>query len=101
MKKLLLAVCLGFVFMAWGCATAPQGELEYKNFLVHYDGLKDKKPIFKAIEKTNAEVIYDYENFSTMAVKVPLKKSAEKIQAYFEKVDGVVYVQPDQIELMH
>lgn len=99
MKKLLFAVVLGL--MAWGCASVPQEDLQYKNYLVYYDGIIGKDALFKAIEKTGSEVLYEYNNFNAIAIRVPLKKSAEKMQAYFEKVNGVVYLQEDQVNLLN
>lgn len=97
MKKLLLAVLLGF--MVWGCASVPEGEYQYKNYLVYYDALTGRDYLYKALEKTESEVLFDYPNFNAVAIKVPLKKDAEKMQAYFERVKGVVFVQPDQVRL--
>ena len=98
MKKLLLAALLGF--MVWGCASVP-AEVEYKNYLVYYDSLVGKDPIFKALDKTDSEVLYEYDNFNALAIKVPLRKSAEKMQDYFEHVNGVVAVLPDQVSLVN
>ena len=85
-------------FMVWGCASVPE-DVQYKNYLVYYDALVGKDYLYKALEKTESEVLFDYNNFSAVAIRVPLKKDAEKMQAYFERVKGVVFVQPDQVRL--
>lgn len=99
MKKLLFAVVLGL--MAWGCASVPEGEMQYKNYLVYYDALVGKEYIYKALDKTKSEVLFDYNNFNAVAIRVPLKKDADKMQAYFENVKGVIFVQPDQINMVN
>ncbi|MGN0216800.1 MAG: hypothetical protein ACI4BG_09695 [Prevotella sp.] len=51
----------------------------------------------KAVEKYDAEVVYDYHNFDCIAIRLPEDKTLEDAEAYFSKVEDVVQISRDRI----
>ena len=49
------------------------------------------------MEKYGAEVVYDYNNFDCIAIRLPEGKTLEDAEAYFSKVKGVVQISRDRI----
>ena len=90
---LLLAVLF---LAACGMGSTRKEPLFYHTFIIWYDSEVGKKPLLKAAEKKHATVVYDYKNFSGVALRTPIEKSIEETKAYFESVRGVVSVQEDK-----
>jgi hypothetical protein len=65
--------------------------------IIHYNGKSGKRSLLKAVKRYGAKVIYDYKNFSSIAVKLPEGKNVDDAKAYFEKVKGVKQVNYDRI----
>lgn len=66
-------------------------------FIVTYDKEVGKEPLTKAIEAYGAEIIYDYNIITGMALKKPEKRTLEETMEYFRAVEGVVSVEYDYI----
>lgn len=90
---LLLAV---FFLAACSLGSTRKEPLFYHTFIIWYDSNVGRKPLLKAAKKKNATVVYDYKNFSGIALRTPIEKSIEDTKTYFENVRGVVAVQTDQ-----
>lgn len=67
------------------------------SLIVYYNGEKGKNALKKAVKKYGAEVMYDYQNFSGIAIRLPNNKSLADAQAYFSKVKGVTQVSRNRI----
>ena len=65
--------------------------------LLTYDAQVGKGLILKALRQIKAEVIYDYHNFSGMAIRKPESMSIEETLTYLKKVKGVISVERDRI----
>jgi len=77
----------------------PQTQPQYSpsTLIIYYDEAIGSEPLMKAIEDYNAEIIYKYNNFSSMAIKIPSDKTLDEAIKYFENVNGVLMVNKDQI----
>ncbi len=95
---LLLAVLF---LTACGLSSTRQEPRFYHTFIIWYDSTVGKKPLLKAAEKKHATVVYDYKNFSGVALRTPIETSIEDTKAYFESVRGVISVQESQKLLLH
>ena len=49
------------------------------------------------MEKYGAEVVYYYNNFDCVAIRLPEDKTLEEAEAYFSKVKGVAQISRDRI----
>ena len=56
-----------------------------------------KEPLLAAIQEIQAEIIYDYNLITGMAIRKPETMTLEATKAYFENVKGVVSVAYDHI----
>lgn len=67
--------------------------------IIWYDATskRNKKRLMKAVKAYKAEVIYDYNNFNGIAIKIPQNTSIDAAIAYFKKVKGVVQVNRDGV----
>ena len=66
-------------------------------FLVMYDAEVGKQPLLDAIKKVKAEVVYDYNIITGMALRKPADRTLEATMDYFRKVKGVVSVEYDHV----
>ena len=73
--------------------------LEYSKdvLIISYDEEIGKEPLRKAINKYNAEVIYDYRMINALAIRIPDPDKMDEMIARFEKVKGVIQVSRDQV----
>ena len=94
LKNSYLLVAALFV-TACGLSSVRQEPRFYHTFIIWYDNSVGKKPLLKAAEKKHATVVYDYKNFSGIALRTPIETSIEDTKAYFESVRGVISVQTD------
>ncbi|ORX75249.1 hypothetical protein BCR32DRAFT_329881 [Anaeromyces robustus] len=65
--------------------------------IIYVSGENGKEPLKRTIEEYKAEILYDYQNFNSIAVKIPSDKTIEESIEYFENVEGVIMVNRDQI----
>jgi|GEM_PF-3913242 len=65
--------------------------------IIFYDGSVGKEPLLQAVEKYKAEIIYDYKNFNSIAIRIPDGVSIQDAIGYFSKVEGVISVNRDAI----
>lgn len=65
--------------------------------IISYDVEVGKEPLLEAAKKMHSEVIYDYQNFNMLALRVPDKTDIQKAIRKLEKVKGVLQVNRDQI----
>lgn len=65
--------------------------------IISYDVEVGKEPLLEAAKKMHCEVIYDYQNFNMVALRVPDKTDIQKAIRKLEKVKGVLQVNRDQI----
>ena len=78
------------------------GEDRFQEFapdrlIIMYDEKTGKDPLLKALKDYNAEIIYDYDFISGMAIKIPDGSDIKKAIKYFKAVKGVVSVERDRI----
>ena len=62
-----------------------------------YDAEVGKQPLLDAIKKVKAEVVYDYNIITGMALRKPADRTLEATMDYFRKVKGVVSVEYDHV----
>ena len=67
------------------------------NLIISVDQNIGKDHLKKAIQEYNAEVLYDYNIISSMAIKIPPGKNIEEAIEFFKKVKGVIAVERDGI----
>ena len=75
----------------------PSGEHSPSVFIVMYDKESGREPLLKAIKAYKAEIIYDYNIITGMAIKKPDDKTLEEAMQYFRKVKGVLSVDYDRV----
>ncbi len=79
------------------CACTPavqQTAPTYQTVIIWYDS---KAPLLERIQAENAEIIYDYQNFNGMALRIPVCGTLEQTQQSWASIPGVLSVQPDQL----
>ncbi|KAG4083043.1 hypothetical protein H8356DRAFT_1751391 [Neocallimastix lanati (nom. inval.)] len=84
--------------MNFGLDQPKISETEYSpsTLIIFVDSNIGKDDLKKAIEEYQAEVIYDYNSFNSMAIKIPSGKTIEEAIQYFQNVKGVIMVNRDQ-----
>lgn len=78
-------------------ASAENNAFSPRNLIIFYDTQIGAKPLYEAIKQYHAELIYDYQTLKGVVIRVPNNKTIEEATTYFEKVSGVLVVNPDQI----
>ncbi|AUI66332.1 MULTISPECIES: hypothetical protein [Glaesserella] len=79
-----------------------QAEIVSNNVLIiFYDQRVGKQPLIKAIQRYQAETVYEYENMNGFAIRIPKGKNIEHAEAFFKEVEGVLSVERDQIMQLH
>jgi len=63
--------------------------------IIFYDEKPGKKQLLDSVSRYGGEVIYDYKNFNSLAVKIANKPKADAIH-YFGGLDGVLQVNLDE-----
>lgn len=71
------------------------------NLIIFYDAQVGEKALLKAVKAYNAELIYHYKQLNGIAIRVPEDKKLEDAIRYFEKVEGVLVVNQDQVNQLH
>ena len=75
----------------------PQQQYSPTNLIISVDNNIGKEPLKKAIKDYNAEILYDYNIISSIAIKIPQGKNIEEAIEFFRKVEGVIGVERDGI----
>lgn len=78
-------------------ASAENNAFSSHHLIIFYDTQIGAKPLYEAIKQYHAELIYDYQTLKGVAIRIPANKTLEEATTYFEKVNGVLAVNPDQI----
>jgi len=65
--------------------------------IIGFDEKTGKAPLLEAIKENNCKIIYDYNNFSFLAIKIGAGMDILKAMEYFRSVEGVVSVERDHI----
>lgn len=73
------------------------GEHSPSVLIVMYDKEVGKEPLLKAIKEYKAEIVYDYNIITGMAIKKPANKTLEETMTYFKNVKGVLTVEYDRV----
>ena len=68
-----------------------------KTLIIFYDGTVGKEHLKKAIEDYHANIIYDLKNMNSISITIPDGTKIEDAIEYFNKVEGVLTVERDQI----
>lgn len=79
------------------CACTPavqQTAPTYQTFIIWYDR---KAPLLEHIQAEKAEIIYDYQNFNGMALRIPVRGTLEQTQQSWVSIPGVLSIQQDQL----
>ena len=69
--------------------------------IIFYDSTIGKEPLLKAIEEYHATVIYDLKIIKYISIKIPENTKIEDAIEYFQKVEGVLQVNRDQVYQLH
>jgi hypothetical protein len=67
------------------------------NLIIYYDAATGKAELLKAVETYGASILYDYQNFSAIAISIPKDKDITKAIAFFQKIKGVISVERDRV----
>lgn len=67
------------------------------SLIVFYDPKVGREHLEKAIKEYGARVMYDYKNFSGMAIALPSGKNMIEAKQHFSKVKGVTQVNFNRI----
>ena len=107
-----LLTCIGLLVLLSSCRAQKQLDpptpipghkpisgMDYSptNLIIMYDAEIGKEPLLAAIQEIQAEIIYDYNLITGMAIRKPETMTLEATKAYFENVKGVVSVAYDHI----
>ena len=68
-----------------------------KTLIIFYDGTIGKEPLKKAIEDYHANIVYDLKNMNSITITIPDGTKIEDAIEYFNKVEGILQVNRDQI----
>jgi len=69
--------------------------------IIHYDSEVGKQPLMQAVQDYGAELIYDYNSFPAIAIRVPDSVDIHDAIRHFELVQGVLQVSRDRkVQLM-
>lgn len=71
-----------------------------KTLIIFYDTTVGKEPLKKAIEDYHANIIYDLKNMNSISITIPDGTKIEDAIEYFNKVEGVLQVNRDEIMQM-
>ena len=71
-----------------------------KTLIIFYDATVGKEPLKKAIEDYHANIIYDLKNINSISITIPDGTKIEDVIEYFNKVEGVLQVNRDEIMQM-
>ena len=63
--------------------------------IIYYDKSEGNKALMRAIEKKGCTIMYNYKNFSGVAIKLPKVWDIDKAIVYFKKIKGVTIVNKD------
>ncbi|QBQ64140.1 hypothetical protein EXH44_07900 [Actinobacillus indolicus] len=98
-----LILCLGFLASA-------NANIEQKNqqnqhyssdtLLLFYDET-GKQAVLDAIRNYQADIVYEYQNFNSFAIRIPKEKDIEQAKIFFSQVKGILSVEKDQIMQLH
>ena len=72
-------------------------EFSPKILIIFYDGTIGKEPLKKAIEDYHANIVYDLKNMNSITITIPDGTKIEDAIEYFNKVEGILQVNRDQI----
>ena len=72
-------------------------EFSPKTLIIFYDGTIGKEPLKKAIEDYHANIVYDLKNMNSITITIPDGTKIEDAIEYFNKVEGILQVNRDQI----
>ncbi len=75
----------------------PVGEVSPTTLIIFYDAEIGKKPLLEEVEKSGAEIIYDYKNMNGMAIRKPSTMSLSEARKHFSGVRGVLSVEYDHV----
>ncbi|MDO4997018.1 MAG: hypothetical protein Q4E16_00045 [Neisseria sp.] len=70
-----------------------------KVFIIYYDVQIGKTALLNAAKNYPAQIVYDYQNFHAIAVRVA--GDVEQVKRDFGKVQGVLSVQEEQVLQLH
>ena len=65
--------------------------------IIFYDVAIGKEPLLAAVEEYNASILYQYNNFNSIAIKIPEGAEIEDAIEFFSGVEGVLQVNRDHI----
>lgn len=69
--------------------------------IIFYDPSAGSRALLDAARIYGSEVIYEYRNFNGIAVTVPRGKTIDEAIQFYERVEGVIQVNRDEmLELM-
>ncbi len=72
-------------------------EYSAETLIIYYDGKKGKKSLLKAIRKSGAELIYDYNIINGVAIRKPKNMTIDTAIGYYSKQKGVLQISRDRI----
>lgn len=108
MRKCLFIMAVALAMMCAGCKTHKAAVLPKKaetslsdvsptTLIIWYDAGVGPTGLLKAVKDQKCEVIYQYNTFSAIAIKVPDGSKIKDYMEYFRKVEGVLQVNRDHI----
>jgi hypothetical protein len=67
-----------------------------QSLIIYYDPETGNGPLTEAIRKNGAKVLYRYQNFNAVAIKINKNQQMNDAIKYYEKVKGVSLVTCDE-----
>lgn len=65
--------------------------------IIYFDETVGKEPLLEAVEQLNATILYEYNNFNAIAIKIADGSVIEEAIETLSAVDGVLQVNRDHI----
>jgi len=81
----------------WQVQRETSQQYSEKTLIIFYQGKSGKARLLRAVKRYKAKVIYNYNNFNSIAISIPDGKTLEQSIRYFKKVKGVIAVNKDYI----
>lgn len=102
MNKLIYLFSLFISLSLSACVSSiKKAPATYQTFIIWYDNTVGKDPLLKYAARENAEILYDYQNFNGMALRVPVHDNTEHTRHLWEQIPGVLAVEPDRVMQLH
>lgn len=71
-----------------------------RRFILYIDN-NQKQPILTAIKNRGDVILYEYQNFHALAIKIDDKHDVADSTHFYQHLTGVLQITPDQVHTLH